>query len=250
MGFEAIHFPPPPPAAKKPPTLADLQTAMANKQAAAQMNMPGYNAAAQTNFEKDAGVTPPGFQGMVDPVTGQILDQYKVNPFAGEASQRLRTEALGTGPSEWAKIALGKQGAEESQARGIAGLQQQQAQSQAMSNLSQFGGVNTGARTSLARSGARDLLMAKQNVAQQGLMNRYGINQTDAERRQQLLGTTADVERQGDLANLQTSKDSLGAKAQFDTNRYNQQMQAWAAKQSADAQRAAAAASRGGGKGK
>ena len=206
---------------------------------------PGYEALEQTEAEKRAGVVPPGWEGLRDIKTGQLLDQYRINPFTGAASQRLQAEALGTGPSQWAQLALGRQAQEEAQARQNAGLQQQTAQSQAQSNLARFGGLGGGARTSLARSGARDALMASQGVGAQGQQARSGIQETDAQRRQQLLGQTADVERGADIANLGSSKEDLAARAAFNANRYNQQMASWGAKQSADATRAA-----GGGGGK
>lgn len=207
---------------------------------------PGLEVLTQNQFEKQAGVTPPSYEGARDINTGALLDQYKINPFAGEASKKIREESLTTGPSEWAKNALGRQGFEEKTARGNVGLQQQTAQSQGQAALMRQGGLGGGARTSLARSGARDALMANQGVANAGVLARYGINDQDMQRRQALLGTTADVERQGDLQNLTTTQADLQRKAAFDANRYNQQMGAWGAKQSADATRAAG--SGGGGK--
>lgn len=221
-------------------TLRDLQS-QAN-----QYTGPGYAAPIQGTQERAAGVLPPGFQGMTDVHTGQLLDQYRVNPFAGAASKKLQQEALGAGPSEWAQNALAKQQSEQALQSGAAGLQQQTAQSNAMSQLARMGGVGGGARTSLARSGARDALMAQQGVNQQGAASRYAINDQDTQRKQQLLGQTADVERAGDVQNLNTTMANLSAKAQFDANRYNQQMSAWAAKQSADATRAAGGGGGGG----
>jgi len=207
---------------------------------------PGYEAVASNKFEREAGVEAPGFEGVRDIKTGQLLDQYKLDPFAGEASQRLRQEALGTGPSEWAKNALGKQQFEEANQMGNVGRQQQMAQSQAQSQLMRQGGLGGGSRTSLARSGMRDQLMAAQGVASAGQLARFGISDTDAKRRQGLLGTNADAERQAQMANIGTQKEALSAKAQFDANRYAKQMEAWAAKQGADATRAAGSGGGGG----
>ena len=199
----------------------------------------------QSDAEKKAGVNALEFEGVKDIRTGELLDQYKVDPFKGEASQRLKAEALGTGPSDWAKAALDRQKFEEGQGASRAGLQQQTAQSSAQSQLMRQGGLGSGGRLSLARSGARDALMAQQNNAAQGIQQRFGINETDATRRQSLLGQTADVERGADVANIATQKEGLGAQAQFDANRYNAQMEAWGASEAAKAQRAA-----GGGGGK
>lgn len=198
---------------------------------------PGFQALLQTDQEREAGVTPPGFKGLSDINTGDLLSRYKYDPFSGEASQRLRTEALSSGPSEYAKNELQKQRFEQSQAGARAGQQQQTAQSQALSSLARMGGLSGGARTSLARSGARDALMAQQGVGAQGILSRYGINSKDMERRQNLLGQTAGLEQGASAKNIETSTSDLSAKAQFDANRYNQQMQAWAARKNADAQR-------------
>ena len=222
---------------------ADLMT---KQQSETGYTGPGYQAYTPSEYEQKAGINPPGFRGVTDVKTGQLIDQYKINPFLGEASQKLRQEALGTGPSPWASMALQRQGLEESQARGAAGHQQQMAQSQAMSQLARQGGLGSGARTSLARSGARDQMMAAQGVGQQGAMARYGINEADAQRRQQLLGSTADIERAGDVQNQATMMKELEAKARFEANRYNQQMGAWGAEQTANATRSAG----GGGGGK
>lgn len=210
-------------------------------------NRPGYVALTQGRQEKEAGVMPPGYEGTRDVRTGQLLDQFKINPFAGEASQRIRGEALGAGPSQAALAQLGQQRFEESQARGAAALQQQQAQSQAQSQLARLGGLGGGARTSLARSGARDQLMAAQGVGAQGVQSRFNINNQDLQRRQQLLGQVADVERQGDLQNLQATTEDINRRAAFDANRYNQQMAAYGAQQSARATEYAGARSGGGG---
>jgi hypothetical protein len=206
---------------------------------------PGLREFEQSAAEKKAGVKPASFEGLRDIRTGELRKEFKADPFTGEASQRLKGEALGTGPSQWAKAALGRQKFEEGQLRDRGQLQAQTAQSQAQSQLARMGGLGGGARTSLARSGARDQLMAAQKAAAQGIQSRFGINEQDAQRRQELLGQTADVERAAQMANIGSMKEELGAKAEFDANRYNQQMSAWASKQSADAQRAAG---RGGGK--
>lgn len=198
---------------------------------------PGYQSYEQSPYEKAAGVRPPGFRGLTDIGTGELLDRYKVNPFAGEASQKLKSEALGQGPSPWALMALQQQKMEESQARGSAGLQAQTAQAQGQSQLARSGGIGSGARTSLARSGMRDQLLAQQGISQQGAMARYGINTTDQQRRQQLLGQTADVERAGDVNTQQQYLNDLAAKAKFESNRYNQQMTAYGAAQTAEATR-------------
>jgi hypothetical protein len=127
---------------------------------------------------------------------------------------------------------------EQAKATGQAGLQQQTAMSQARAGLARMGGLGGGARTSLARSGARDQFAALQGIGQQGQAARLG-------RRSELLGQTADLERQGDVNTQQQYMKDLEAKARFEANRYNQQMGAWGARETANATRGA-----GGGGGK
>lgn len=199
----------------------------------------GYTGLTTSKYEREAGVTPPGFEGFRNRDTRELLSEFKINPFTGEASQKLRAEALGTGPSELANLQLQRQGAEEAKMRSNIGLKSQAEQSNAMSNLMRTGGLGGGARTSLARSGMRDALMAKQGVASDGVMSRFGINESDMQRRQQLLGQTADVERQADMANIDTLKGDVQRRTEFDGNRYKELMGAWGAEQTANATRAA-----------
>jgi hypothetical protein len=199
----------------------------------------------QSAAEKKAGVNAQDYEGMRDIRTGKLLDQYKVDAFSGDASKKMRAEAMGSGPSEWAKAALQRQQFEQGQGADKAGLQQQTAQAAAQAQLARQGGMGGGARTSLARSGARDAMMAQQQNAAQGIQQRFGINETDTKRRQDLLAGTADLERQQQLKNMETMQGDVTNLAKFQGNRYNAQMQAWANEQSANATRAA-----GGGGGK
>jgi hypothetical protein len=199
---------------------------------------PGFVATPRNKYEVEADVTAPGFEGFRDRKTGKLLSDFVLDPFKGEASSRIRSEALGTGPSELTKLQLQRQLAEEAKMRGDVGLRSQAATSEAMSNLARTGGIGGGARTSLARSAARDKLMAAQGVASQGVMSRFGINEADMKRRQELLGQVADTERQADLTNMGTLKEDIGRRGEFDSNRYNQQMQAWGAEKTAEATRA------------
>jgi hypothetical protein len=196
-------------------------------------------------IEAAAGAVPPKYQTMRD-AEGNLLSKYKFDPFSGAASQKLRAEALGTGPSEWAKNALEQQKFEQGQAMADALKQQQAAQSGAQAQLARFGGLGGGARTSLARSGARDALLAGQGVAAQGISQRYGIQDADTKRRQELLGATSGLEQGADAANLAQLTGDIRGQSGFDMDRYKAIMQAYGANQTANAQIAAANKTGGG----
>lgn len=198
----------------------------------------------QSTFEQQAGVNPENFTGVTDIKTGELLDRYKSDPYAGVAAQELKKQAFAEGASPWAQMQLQKQQLEQSKMQDQTTLQNQQAQSMAQSGLMRMGGMNSGARALLARGGARDQMFANQDVARQGVEQRLGINQQDQDRKSQLLKGFSDAEVQGQQFNIGNMTNDLKNRSTFDANRYNQQMEAWAAKQSADAQRA----SSGGGK--
>ncbi len=224
---------------KKDADAMAAQTANYNNQFGQFNQTPGYVPIQQDKYETEAGVEPAGFRGNTD-INGNLLSQYTADPAnAGAMSKELSAEALGAGPSKWATSALGQQGFEETQARGAAGSQAQTANSNAEAQLMRLGGLGGGARTSLARSGARDALMAGQNIGAQGVLARYGINQTDAQRKQGLLDTGAKAEQGAQTANIGMLAGNNAQRQAFDQNRYNQQMSAWAAMKSADAIRAA-----------
>lgn len=206
----------------------------------------GYVGTEANQFERQAGVTPPGFEGFRSRETGKLLSDYSYDPYKSEMTSRLRSEALSEGPSKWAQGALQKQQYEQAQGLGRVGLEQQRSQAQAQSQLMRQGGLGGGARTSLARSGMRDALMAGQGIAAQGAQRRFDISDTDVQRKQDLTGTLADVERQGQLQDIGMLEKDVSRRGAFDTNRYNEQMKAWAANQQAAAQKAAGSGGGGG----
>lgn len=194
----------------------------------------------QSEMEKRAGVNPANFTGLTDIKTGELIDRYKYDPYSGQAAQALKEQAFSQGTSPWAQMQLQAQQLEQQKAQDLSSRQQQQAQGEAQSMLARGGGLSGGARAMLARQGARDQLMANQGVSRAGMEQRMGIGQADQERKQNLLQGFQDLESKGSQFNIGNLSQDLTARAAFDANRYNQQMSAYGAKQSAEAQRAAA----------
>lgn len=206
---------------------------------------PGIAVSEANKFEKEAGVTPPGYEGVRDVKTGQLLDQYKVDPYKGEALQALKSQAFAQGDSPWAKMQLEKQNLEQSGMADQAGKMQAQGLAQAQGNLMRQGGMSSGARTRMAMQGARDLSRSQQDVARQGIGQRLGIQEQDIGRKEDMLKSFGNLETQAQGSDLAQSTGDINRKAMFDMERYKQQMQAWGAGKTADAQKAAAG---GGGK--
>lgn len=218
--------------------LADQLSAQAGDRPGLQVYAPSAN-------EQKAGVNPPGYEGTRDVKTGQLLDQYKTNPYGGEALQALKQQAFAEGMSPWAQAQMKSQALQQQDAKSQAMRQQMTAQSGAQSQIARSGGLTGGASALLVRQGARDLLNSQQGISRAGMGQRLGIEQQDIDRKNQLLGTFGDLENQANQSNLNQATGDINRKAMFDMERYRQQMQAWGAQQSADATRAA-----GGGGGK
>lgn len=207
---------------------------------------PGYRAVQQSAQERAAGVVAPGYEGVRDIKTGELLDQYKSDPYAGEALQKLKGEAFADpGESPWAKMQMAQQQQQESQGKDQAAASQAQAMAQAQANLMRQGGLSGGARLRMAAQGAKDLARAQQGVAQQGINQRLGIGEKAIDRQTNLLGQFGSAEQAANEKNIGRVTDDVTKGSMFDLERYKQQMAAYGAKQSADAQRAAAG---GGGK--
>jgi hypothetical protein len=201
---------------------------------------PGYRAVEQSAQEKAAGVVAPGFEGVRDVKTGKLLDQYKSDAYAGEALQKLKGQAFAEGDSPWAKMQLEKQALEQSQGRDQAASSQAQALAQAQSNLMRQGGLSSGARTRMAMQGAKDMALAQQRVNAQGIGQRLGIQEQDLNRKQDLLGKFGDAESAANEKNIGRMSEDVRAGSAFDMERYGQQMGAYGAAKTAEAQRAAA----------
>lgn len=199
----------------------------------------GYIGQEANKFERAAGVTVPGFEGFRDRETGELLDGFSFDPYKSDTTRSLRDEAMSNDPSRWAQNKNAQQAYEQSQGLAKTAMQQQQAQSSAQSQLMRQGGLGGGARTSLARSGARDALLASQGVRQDGANRRFGIMDQDLTRKQDIMGTLADVERQSELQNIGMREKDVTRRTNFDQGRYSEQMKAWAAEKQAAAQRAA-----------
>lgn len=190
-------------------------------------------------YELQAGVTAPTTYGSMTDESGNLKQQFQVNPYSGEAMQMLKQNAMGSQPSAWAQMQTQAQQQMQGQASDQATRQQMQAQQNGMSNLSRMGGATGGAQALLARSGARDELNAQQGVAQQGIQSRLNINAGDAQQKQGTLANLGNAELQSNQLNQQTQFQNNQGQNMFDVNRYNQQLQAWGATQTANATRAA-----------
>lgn len=195
-------------------------------------------------IEAESGIRSPGYEGTRDK-QGNLKAGFKYDPYQGEMTQKLKAEATGTGPSPWAQMQLQNQGLEQQNARDQAVKSGQQALSMGNANMMRFGGQQNGARERMGAQSMRDIMGAQQDVSRQGIASRGAITAQDLQRKQDLTGQLAGQEGQAQAANIGAMTTDVSNLAQFNANKYAQQMQAYGAAKSADAQRAAASQSGG-----
>lgn len=200
---------------------------------------PGTTYFDPTKYEMAAGVAPQTYEGTRD-AHGQLLDQYKLNPYAGQAQQALQQQAFSQGSSPWAQMQLQQQQMGQQNALMDAQKQAQQSAGMAQAGLARNGGLpGGGAAALMARSNARDMLSAGQDVSRQGMQQRLDIGAQDIQRKNDLLGNFAAAEGQAQQGNIGTMTGDIANRAGFNANRYNSAMGAWGAGQTAKAQAAA-----------
>lgn len=205
-----------------------------------------------------AGMMPvrPDWQSNLDPATGNLKDQYKLNWGDNVTSDQrgldaYRNMALGTGASPWAQEQLKSQALNEQGLNQAAKEQNASSGAQARSALASKYGLSSGANTSLARQQMKDQATSLQNVGFQGAQARAGIGAQDAANRQNFLQglpgqdlAQANLAMQNKQGNLEVGEFNIGNtlnetqnKRAADLAAYNAQMQTYGAAKSADAMR-------------
>lgn len=193
---------------------------------------------------------------------GTLMDQYKLQAQPDiqmdmRAQNALRDRASS---SAWLDMMKGKQGLEEQNALQSASQGANTSAAQQMNSLAQRGGLSSGSRERMAKMAARDAMMAQQTARRQGMVDRSNLDiQNDQtqlglnkdlvgydQQNAQLAGQNRDYATNTADKNLTRTFDEQAQQRQFDMEQYKAKMAAWGAEKTADAQRAAAGASRGG----
>lgn len=119
--------------------------------------------------------------------------------------------------SPWQSMALAKQGAEQNQLMDAATANAASANAQAQNALAMKGGLRSGAAERLARGGANDMALAKQNILGQGVIARNDIGMNAANMNTDINKFNAGQNQASDVFNAQNRiADTSGQ------NAYNQ----------------------------
>lgn len=167
--------------------------------------------AAAAQAQLNAGPQRPDFKGLTGE-DGQLLDKYKLSD-----------------GSQYGQIATNALNQQTAQGMNNAAQSNMGAQAQARTALATRGGLGGGAALRLAQSGQQNLANARQDVGSAAAQGAQGIQQKQY-----------DIGREAEKANVGNLIKNQAGLNEFDLKKYGDQMQAWAADKSANAQAAAA----------
>lgn len=196
-----------------------------------------FQQATPAPYETQAGVATPQYLSMLDE-NGNLKSPFQFDPSKSSAFMQEKGIAQDTSQlSPWAQLQQQQLHMQTQGARDAANTSALGSTHQAMDQMmTTGGGLSSGALQNLTAQGARNATMANQNILNQETGGNLSIAQQDALNKQQILGQVANTETGALAANTQTGVGDLSNQNIFNTNRYNQQMSAWGAGQTADAQ--------------
>lgn len=131
--------------------------------------------------------------------------------------------------SPWYKMALEKQGAEQSRLLDQTQAQQASQLAQARGNLAMRGGLRGGSAERLAMSGAEGGLLAAQNVRGAGAVERGQLGMQGADLASRLGQFNVGQQSQADLTNLQANIANIAAQENRKLQQYGEKMRGYAA---------------------
>lgn len=197
---------------------------------------------------------------------GNLRDQFSQAKAMGpginlntQGLEEYRKMAMQEGPSAWAQMATESQKLDEQNALQNAMRNSQQAQNQAFNNLAGRGGLSQGQRERLQLQALRSGMQNQQNILNQGMQQRFGINTQDQSNRAQMLANLQgmdinaanfaqgqrqymDQAKQADIGNALRDVGGFNA---YQSGAFDKAMQEWGTSKTADAQAKAARSSGG-----
>lgn len=158
------------------------------------------------------------------------------------AHERLREDALRRGPSAWRALMEKEQAQRQAIAQDQLAQQQMGQRASAMNALAMRGGLRSGSAERLAQANMAQGLLGRQGIARQGAQNAMGYDIQDVQNQREDIKSllAADFQKgnfdaQQQQFNIQNSLREIQNKREFESNMYNQKMQAWAAQRTAQA---------------
>lgn len=195
----------------------------------------------------------------------QLMQQLNGINYNTTGIDTLRSKATDPGTSAWGQMMLQKQGLDQQNAMDAAAKAGNVGLSKAYSGLASHGGLSAGAAQQLARKGMRDTAASRMSVGRQGMTDRLGILTQDETQKNDLLkglpaaeaaalapalqktnmwasmadseaGRQQSANQTAVTANQTAALKDKGASDDWIMQQYQEQMKAWAADRTAQAQ--------------
>ena len=183
------------------------------------------------------------YSSVYDPTTMAMLPGYEQQVEKnGQGYNQFRGEALRRGPGAWALLAKVQQAMEAKAQREKAGKSAASERAGALNDLAMRGGLSSGARERLAETGATNALNMTQGINRQEGLNNLQVGLNDEQQRQAQLAALPGMEaarvtgwENTKAKDLEALMNENKSRNEFNMNKYNAQMSAWAAERQAQA---------------
>jgi len=161
----------------------------------------------------------------------------------GESYGALREKAMAEGDTAATGIMRQQLGAEGAAMRDRMQRDMAGSTAQARSNMAMKGGLRGGAAERLGQAGMRQQMGGLQDLGRQQMMGGMQLSLADEQTKNQLLGQLGGVEQQMGAANIGRLQQDIQGQNIFQSGMYSEDMKAYSAQKSADAQASAARSS-------
>lgn len=175
----------------------------------------------------------PGYNSVYDPNTQNLS-----SPDLQKSVKNYFNMAEAPGPSQWAQLTGQQQDALTQKAMANVQPQANSQTANALSMLGGSGGLSSGARERAAEGGATNAMNMEQNLANQNQNNHLQIGINDQQNKMAQMSQVPGMELQAlqpQEENIKNTMMGANAKNSFDINKYQTQMQTWAADQQSNA---------------
>lgn len=153
--------------------------------------------------------------------------------------QKLQAMGMAEGDTEAAQLAREQQGLMHQSSMDSLQKQSSSALAGSMRNLAMRGGAGTGSRERMNRDVTRGLMAGNQGINKENRLANLAISQQDQTMKNQLMGQTGMIGQQIEEGNINRLAQDVQNQNMANQNMYSEDMSAFGAQKSADAQAAA-----------
>lgn len=178
----------------------------------------------------------PGYQSVLDN-NNNLPAQFQLNANT-QGLDKLKAEAMGTGPTPWAASQINQINANKGNMIAANGMQAQANNRQASSAVAQQGGLSSAAQKRIQEQSNRSKLFANQAASRQATQNTQNVMTADAQQKDQNLAALPQMQLEAmnpQMTNIQNTLTQKSARDTADLERYKTEVSSWASANTAKA---------------